>query len=85
MGFPYEIGARNLGFRFVGVEKGPDSFREILKQVNPACDPVYVSEDLSAKEELGVRVMDCGNVEVDQGKAGTEQGHEELAAASLKL
>lgn len=68
IGYPCEVGARNYEGR-AGLDRGPDSFREIIDLTKLPSDPATFSSYLEKPLTDSVRLIDCGNIHVDQGKA----------------
>ena len=83
VGFPCDIGARNKDGRG-GLERGPESFRELFSLTAFASDPASNSLE-NSKKAANVKIYDLGNVEIDHGKATEDRDLiMEIACEKLK-
>ena len=67
VGFPCDIGARNRDGRG-GLERGPESFRELFSLTAFPSDPACNTEE-NSKKAANLKIYDLGNVEIDHGRA----------------
>ena len=65
IGYPSELGTRNLDGR-AGVEKGPESFREIMQLTQHPSDPA--SQTGGSYAQL-VRIFDVGDIAIYEGSS----------------
>ena len=65
IGYPSELGTRNLDGR-AGVEKGPESFREIMQLTEYPSDPAMQTSGCYARS---VKIYDVGDITIYEGSS----------------